>query len=123
MYDIEVTEPRAIFVVLLHEVLVALDIEMIITDILPKAEVLVARRLEDAVLQGCGGRIAAAFVEADITTFAESALGRRVTSDGGKTVLVGREPKPGVPLTGCAVLAYPFTREDVTALLKDVARL
>jgi hypothetical protein len=108
------TEP--VFVVVLRELLVARDIEMIIRSIAAEARVILARTLDEALAATPPGPIKAAFVQAEAEDFAQSSLGRRVATDGGRTVLVGGEPRKTLP-AGWAELPFPFAERDVSALL------
>jgi hypothetical protein len=108
--------PEPVFVVVLREFLVARDIEMIIRNIVAEARVILARTLDEAVAAMPQGRIKAAFVQVEAGDFAQSELGRRVATDGGRTVLVGVDPGAGVP-AGWTALAFPFAESDVSALL------
>ncbi len=108
--------PDPVFVVVLREWLIARDIEMIIRGIATEARIILARTLDEAVAAMPQGRIKAAFVQADAHDFARSDLGRRVATDGGRTVLVGVDPVKGLP-EGWAELPYPFAERDVSALL------
>lgn len=107
-----------VFVVIVDEVLVAQDIEMIMRDIAPNAAVVVARSLSEAVERAPAYPITAAFVQGDLAGFRGSAMGARMSDDGGAIVLVGHE-LGGAP-DGVAVLPFPFTRGDVAALIGSV---
>jgi hypothetical protein len=106
-----------IFILILDEVLVARDIELIIGDVRSDAKVVVARTLEDGAAIVPPGRVEAAFVQRDAARFLASAIGRRVSGDGGRVVLVGQEPSEA--MDGVSVLPFPFARDDVAALLAD----
>jgi hypothetical protein len=108
--------PDPVFVVVLREFLVARDIEMIIRGMAAEARVILARTLDEAIAAMPQGRIKAAFVQVDPQDFAQSALGQRVATDGGRTVLVGIESGVGLP-KGWAELPFPFAESDVSALL------
>lgn len=120
MDEIEVTEPQPIFVVALHEVLVARDIELVIRDTWPDACIVVAQTLDQASSSSPAGRIKAAFVQMDATSVVASCLGRRVAADGGRVVLAGAEKDQGLP-EGWKALPFPFAGNDVQSVLADVA--
>jgi hypothetical protein len=109
-----------IYIIILDEVLVARDIEFTIGDVRPDATVVVARTNEDGEAILPLGRVEAAFVQRDAARFLASAIGQRVSGDGGRLVLVGQEPSAATD--GVLVLPYPFAREDVAALLADADR-
>ena len=119
MKTVEVTEPQAIFVVAMREILVARDIEFVIRDIWPDACIVVTRTLEEAFDASPAGRIRAAFVQTDAANFVASTLGRRVAADGGRVVLAGKEKAHGLP-EGWKALPFPFFDNDVESLLADV---
>jgi hypothetical protein len=110
--------PLPVFVLVLDEVLVSADIALIIGDLRPDAHIVVARTLEEAD-ETPDGRIEAAFVQSHETGFLASTIGRRVKHDGGRVILVGREPSEAS--AEVAVLPFPFVREDVAALVARAA--
>ncbi len=112
----ETTEPPAIIVVVLQEMLVARDIEMIVRDARPSARVLVAQTLHEAVDGLPKGRIEVAFVQVDSATIAASSLGCRIAADGGTVVVLCEEMTGRLP-QGWKALPYPFASADVASLL------
>ena len=119
MQNVEVEKPLGVFVVVVREVLIARDIEMSIRDLWAEAQIVPARTAQDALAAVPAGPIKAAFVEMDVTEFGSTELGRRVAADGGRTVLVGHEATTALP-EGWTALPFPFSGEDVTALLTGV---
>jgi hypothetical protein len=111
-------QPLPVFVVIMDEVLIARDIEMIISDMTPDAAFVIARSLSEAVARAPFGPITAAFVQGDLARFKVSPIGARMSDDGGVVILVGQEP--GWAPDGVAVLPFPFTRGDVAALISTV---
>jgi hypothetical protein len=116
MRNVEIREPRGLFVVVLREVLVGRDIEMIIRDACPDAQVLVAPNLRGAEEALPEGRIRAVFVQSDADAILASPVGKRVAKDRGLVVLVGQEELPALPV-GWTVLPFPFAGHDVAKLL------
>ncbi len=106
-----------LFVLVLHEDLVARDIELTIGDLYPGARVLVARSVNEAEATVPPGQIAAAFVQQDPDAIARTNLVRRVQADQGRIVLVGYEPKTDQTIPGWSVLPLPFSQDHVTAVL------
>ena len=115
-----VTDPTAVIVVILQEVLIALDIEMIVRESRPNAQVLVARTLGEALEILPSGRIEVAFVQLDPRTVADSALGHRIAAECGRVVVLSEDPGPRLP-AGWTSLPYPFASKDVEALLTESA--
>jgi hypothetical protein len=115
-----VMRPLPIFIVILDEVLVAQDIEMIISDIAPDAAVVVARTFNDPNVRVPEGRIVAAFVQGDLAQFKASTIGAQVMADGARLVLVGQEPAASPQ--GVVILPYPFAAGDVGNLVNCVAQ-
>lgn len=113
-----ISDPTAIIVVILPEVLVARDIEMIVRERRPKAHVLVARSLGEAMESMPSGRIEVAFIQLDPRIVANSPLGHRISAEGGRVVLLSEDLRQGLP-DGWTSLPYPFASEDVAALLTD----
>jgi hypothetical protein len=113
--------PPPVFVVILDEVLVARDIGLIIGDLWPHARVVIARSPEQAAGLVPDGPIHAAFVQRQARQFAGSALGQRMTRDGGLVVVVGQEPAEGAEAV--TALPIPFAGADVAAVLKTLTCL
>jgi ABC-type amino acid transport substrate-binding protein len=120
MKEVEVRETRALFVVVLPEILVGRDIEMIIRDACPDAQVLVTPNLRDAEKALPEGRIRAVFVQSEAAAILASSFGQRVANDRGLVVLVGQEELPELP-EGWKALPFPFAGRDVAKLLSGVA--
>jgi hypothetical protein len=120
MKKVELREPRALFVVVLREVLVGRDIEMIIRDSCPDAQVLVTPNLHDAEVSLPAGRIRAVFVQSNAAAILASPVGKRVANDRGMVVLVGQEMTPALP-DGWTALPFPFAGDDVARLLGGVS--
>jgi hypothetical protein len=120
MQTVDTVKPPAIFVVVLREVLVAQDIEAILREAVPEAQVILAPTLEEAVAAlrdaAEAARVAAAFVQLDPALVSVSELGRRVAADGGRLVLLAPESPDMLP-AGWAGLPFPFAEADVTAQL------
>jgi hypothetical protein len=110
----------AVFVLVLREYLVARDIEMIIRGLWADALVMIAGTLDEAMANLPDGKIVAAFVQEEAAAVADSDLDRKVSEDGGQTVLVGLEPGEMLP-RGWAKLSFPFVEKDVQDLFPTCA--
>ena len=108
-----ISDPTAIIVVILPEVLVARDIEMIVRERRPKAHVLVARSLGEAMGSMPSGRIEVAFIQLDPRIVANSPLGHRISAEGGRVVLLERR-------TPDHDVGSPLARQCRTRLLEAV---
>ena len=107
--------PKPKFLILLTEAVVALDIEYIIRDLLPDASVFVARTPEEGGTHLAEGPVAVAFVQQDLVERLLSAIGRSLAAVAARVVFVGAE-NSGIE-ESVATLPFPFSREDVEALL------
>lgn len=119
MQDNNASSPRRIFIVTLDDFLVARDIEMMIHDMRPEVQVVVARSFDDALFHAADARIETAFVQCDAARVLASPLGARVLRDGGHIVLVGQEPAE--VSDGLSVLPFPFGQKDIALLFAGVS--
>ena len=110
----------AIVVVIQQEVLVGNDIEVIVRDVLPKARIVLAKTLHDALDNLPEGRIEVALVQVDPAKVAASTLGQRVAADGGRVVVLCAEESGRLP-QGWKALPYPFASADLANLLSDLS--
>jgi len=116
MHSAEDHHPHTLVVMVLREVLVALDIEMTIRKICAGVQIILANSADEAAILYPEGRISAVFVQMNAADYGASPLSRRVTADGGKAVLVGYEPVVPLPQDWRA-LPFPFAEQDLSALL------
>ncbi len=120
MDNAEVTVAKPIFVLVIREVLVAQDIAMVIRDLQPDAEIVMARTLDDAARGIPEGRVVSAFVQMRPAAFQQSLLAQRAMADGAKIMLVDQDDAALAALPCAKVLRFPFTRDDVANLLLDI---
>lgn len=120
MENSEVTFSKAIFVLVIREVLVAQDIAMVIRDMEPNAEIVMARTLDDAERAMPDGRVVLAFVQARPAAFQASMLAQRAIGDGAKITLVDQDEAAVAPWPCARVLRFPFTRDDVANHIENV---
>jgi hypothetical protein len=107
-----------LFIIVLDEILVARDIEMVVSELRPDVRVLVARTLAEAEAEVPEGRVAALFVQQEAVRLPASPIGQRLARDGGRIVLVGQEPDKAE--NGTSVVRLPFALNDVEALVAGI---
>lgn len=111
----------AIFVLVLDEALVALDIAYMITDFLPKAVIIQGRSLEQAAAKIPAGRLSGLFVQRDACSLADAPIVARAVADGAELVLVSSDTPKCLP-DGWRNLAMPFAHEDVMQIIDGLKR-
>ncbi len=112
------------YLVVLNQVVVAMDLAEAISERHPGANVLRAWSTSDALSQISSlHRIALAFVGLDAVADTSSALVRAVTQRGGRFVVLGAEAADKVADAGWTALTEPFTTADVFAAVDHQAQL
>jgi hypothetical protein len=114
-------EGRAAYLIVLRHVVVAQDIAMTIADLDPKARIVIATSVTEA-LAGLGGvdRLAVAFVAEAPRSHRDSDLARAIAARGGRVVLIGEAAEAEGAELGFPVLTRPFSTEDILMHLAGV---
>lgn len=111
---------KAIYVVVLGQVVVAQDIAQAISGFDPQATIITTPRREDAVaaLAGMEGRLEFAFMNTPPRLLPQDLLADAARARGGRIVLIHDEAETGGEGEGYLVLARPFTTDLVIDMLR-----
>lgn len=116
----ETQERKAIYVIVLGQVVVAQDIAQVIAGYDPTATIITTPRREDALgaLDGMEGRLEMTFINIAPRLLAEDHLAEATRQRGGRIVLIHEEAEREGEREGYFVLARPFTTELVVEVLR-----